>query len=60
MSELNLAGAEMNFVTYHSLDVIIPVVVLLVSIAWTFILAFKALSAFVFVSSSVSDSKKRQ
>lgn len=42
MTELNLAGGEMSFVQYHSLDVIVPFILLLITVLCVVIAALKA------------------
>lgn len=41
MTELNLAGGEMSFVQYHSLDIIVPAILLVFTVLYLVIAALK-------------------
>lgn len=47
LSDLNLAGAELTFIAYHSLDVLVPVAIVIVALSVTGFHMFKTICASV-------------
>lgn len=60
MTELNLAGGEMSFVQYHSLDIIVPAILILLTVLCVAIAAIRTLVQHIVSTLTVCSKRKTE